>query len=367
MKKLCFLIFVAISITIYAQPAKTDPYFKETWDTVSYRGPSSIVRHILQDKKGNIWLATWQGIMMYNGKLFTNYTKKDDLIHFHVFSIMEDRSGNLWFGTIRGGLYKYNPSAELKGGKAWTLYTTEDGMANDIAGYMMEDRTGNIWIATDEGVSRFDTSSTHRMSAKAAVTTWSGLSLTSKKGFTTYTTENGLAGNRVNCIMQDKTGKIWITTRTGVSWYDPSAQLKPGQKLFTDFNIKLGVPFKNTWRIIEDKKGKIWIGGEDGLYCYDPSQEGEKAMTKIAPNFVGCVFEDKAGNIWFNGGIEKGMALFKYDSKTITKIIEKNKEGDSQVFEITQDKDDNIWFGTMNGACRYDGKTFEEFRSYIQK
>src|SRR5689334_1073177 len=60
-----------------------DPYFVESRDTFSVHGPQCIVRDVLQDKNGNIWLASWQGIIKYDGKVFTNYTLKESLIHFH--------------------------------------------------------------------------------------------------------------------------------------------------------------------------------------------------------------------------------------------------------------------------------------------
>ena len=133
-------------------------------------------------------------------------------------------------------------------------------------------------------------------------------------------------------------------------------------KFFTDFKIKQGVPFTNVRCIKEDKNGKIWIGGQEGLYCYDPFVTGEASLTELMPNFICYIFEDKAGNFWISAGEVKGMALYKYDRKSFTKIIDKNKDGDQQVFEITEDKNGNIWFGTMNGTLRYDGKSFTGFK-----
>lgn len=345
MKSFTLLFLFFIASTYNSQNTKTDPYFSQTRDTISPFGPRSITRNILEDTKGNIWLATWQGIIKYDGKVFTNYTLKNNLIHFHVYSIMEDKSGNMWFGTIRGGAYKYD-------GKNFTLYTTADGIIDDLIGCMMEDKTGNIWFGTDEGISCFDTSALHKTIPNMGVQL-PGLLAAYKKGIRNFNTNDGLCGNRVNSIIQDKTGKIWIATRSGVCCYDG--------KNFTDFKLKPDVPFTNVRCIKEDRNGKIWIGGQEGLYCYDPLLTGEAAFKKVMPNFICYIFEDKAGNFWVSTGEAKGMALYKYDGKTFSKIIEKNKDGDSQVFEISEDKSGNIWFGTMNGCCRYNGKTFENF------
>ncbi|MGE8292259.1 MAG: hypothetical protein ACN6ON_11290, partial [Sphingobacterium sp.] len=40
----------------------------------SLHGPNSIVRTIRQDRKGDIWMASWEGVFRYDGKSFTNMT-----------------------------------------------------------------------------------------------------------------------------------------------------------------------------------------------------------------------------------------------------------------------------------------------------
>lgn len=346
MKSICTLLLVLIVSISYSQPPKTDRYFIETTDTISKVAPISITRNILKNKRGNIWMMSFQGILKYDGKVFTNYTLKENLIHFHMLSVMEDKICNLWFGSVGGGFYKYD-------GKSFTLFTTKGGLPDDIINCFMEDRTGNIWIGTDSGVSRYDTSAAYSPSIKAGVTTLSGLALTTKRGFTNYTTANGLCGDRVNSIIQDKSGKIWIATRSGVSCYNGTS--------FTDFKNEEGMPFKNVRCIKEDKKGKIWIGGEDGLYCYDSSPTGKGMLTKLMTNFISYVFQDRAGNIWLSAVEEKGMAMYKYDMKSFTKILEKNEGSDSQIFEITEDKTGNIWFGRFGGVGSYDGKAVNYF------
>jgi len=126
-----------------------DPYFIETKDTVSKYGPHTITRDVLQDKNGNFWFATWQGIVKYDGTLFTNYTLKEDLIHFHVLSIFEDKKGNLWFGTARGGVYRYD-------GKNFKLFTKKDGLPDNTVVSFLEDRNGNIWFGCEKGVSLYN-------------------------------------------------------------------------------------------------------------------------------------------------------------------------------------------------------------------
>jgi ligand-binding sensor domain-containing protein len=332
-----------------ALAAGFDPYFVESWDTVSKYGPRCITRDLLQDRNGNFWFATWQGIIQYDGNVFTNYTLKESLIHFHVFSCYEDQKGNLWFGTARGGLYRYDPSAAFKpGGKSFTLFTTKDGLAGNSVACFAEDQSGNIWLGTENGVSRFD-----------------------GKTFTNFTVKDGLCSNNVSSIIRDKTGKLWfgclssayMTDDGGVCCYDGTS--------FTRFTNKDGPPFKSVVSLFENTDGSIWIGRMNGLCRYDPSAAltGGKSVTELQADFISYyIVGDKAGNVWLTHSEPNTFytdiphqVLYKYDGKNFTKVIGKYEPSDCQIFGKAVDNAGNIWFGTMKGPCRYDGKTVTRF------
>jgi streptogramin lyase len=80
----------------------------ETKNVTTANGPNNISRNIIQDRKGNIWIASWEGIFRYDaqGKSFTNITSQISSARF--FSVLEDRKGNLWFGSIGSGVYYYD-------------------------------------------------------------------------------------------------------------------------------------------------------------------------------------------------------------------------------------------------------------------
>lgn len=303
-----------------------DPTFIETKDTVSKYGPHSITRNILQDKSGNLWFATWQGIMRYDGKLFTNMTLKEGLGHFHVFSILEDRSGNLWFGTIGGGLYRYD-------GKAFTYFTTKDGLIDNTIMCMMEDNAGNIWFGTGNGLSCY-----------------------SGHVFTNFTTANGLLHNTVFSMLQDRNGKLWFGTEGGVNGCYPSLlnSYGNGKASSVIFIKEEQLFFRHVLSMIEDKSGKLWVGSQAGLSCYDG-----KTVTHVRKDFSPNVIEDRTGNLWVSGSEPNHsyMSLYRYNGTSFREI-----KRDIQIFGIMEDSAGNIWFGTMNGTYRYNGSSFTNFR-----
>ncbi|MEO8447337.1 MAG: two-component regulator propeller domain-containing protein [bacterium] len=305
------------------QPALTQPSSEEVKDTNLAFAPRSITRSVMQDKNGNIWLATWEGIIRYDGKRFTNLTLEKNLSGFNVFSLLEVSNGDLWFGTIGGGVYKYD-------GKSFELFTTKEGLAGNSIFCIMQDNAGFIWFGTENGISRFD-----------------------GKSFTNFTTREGLGNNFVSTIIQDKTGKVWAGTNSGVSIYDPSASTPADGKNFTNFMNKENISFQNVRSLLEDKTGNIWIASQTGLSRYDG-----KTLTKFPTHLTNFIFEDKTGNLWLSEGQVNSpdMVLTKYDGNTFTEITK-----DRQVFGITQDKSGNIWFGIANGVKRYDGSSITKF------
>lgn len=308
---------------------KDDPYFAGTKTITTPYGPNSITRNIIQDSKGDFWLATWDGIIRYDGTSFTNLTNKKGLRRFRVFTILEDKTGVIWFGTIGAGIYRYD-------GKSFTNFTMKEGLVNDSVACIYEDKAGNIWFGTQGGISKYD-----------------------GKSFQNFTTKEGLTDNDVNSIIEDKNGKFWIGTRGDACFYD-------GQN-FTNFKNKKGKSFKNVRCIIADKNGYIWLGGNDGLWRYDPDKNLD-FLSNLSTNFTGYIYEDTKGNIWTNSEGEDNhqWVLSRYDAKPFPyelPIATPIRTEDNMFFGITEDKESNIWFGTLKGICRYDGTSFNYFRA----
>ena len=292
--------------------------------------PMSQVRNVKQDRNGNILIAaTWGGVFRYDGKSFTNLTSN---VGYHRFwDVLEDRRGNLWFASLDSGVYYYN-------GKSFKHFTTREGLANNAVMCIYEDKAGIIWFGTGGGgVSRYD-----------------------GKSFRNFTTKEGLSNNDLTTIMEDKTGKLWFGTRGELCFYDG--------KTFTVLKDKDGKSFKNVWSIIEDKKGNIWFGVNggraNGLWRYDGS-----TFTKVSQRGVYAIVEDKKGNIWTTGEVNPvgGVwALSRYDQKslynkkpTVTEVMSRGPA----LLGILEANDESIWFGSLYGVYRYDGKTITDFKS----
>ena len=70
--------------------------------------PQSGIHTIVQDKKGNLWLGTMDGVSKYNGQTFKNYNKDQGMAENWVTASLLDSKGNIWFGHWAGGISFYD-------------------------------------------------------------------------------------------------------------------------------------------------------------------------------------------------------------------------------------------------------------------
>ena len=302
-------------------------------------------------------------------------SESEDLITFTApnnitRTIKQDRNGNIWIAAF-DGVFRYDGKAftnitskvssarffsilEDRKGNFWFSsvgsgvyyydgisfrnFSTNEGLANDRVTDIYEDKTDNIWFSTEGGASRYN-----------------------GKSFQNFTTNEGLSNNDVNSIIEDQTGKFWFGTRGNACFYDG--------KTFTVFTHN-GKPFTNVRTIIEDKKGNIWLGGNDGLWRYDGS-----TFTNFTQDFVGYIYEDRKGNIWTSSqsANDGRWILSRYDEKslsnspfvkpTLTEIKSEYEGNKGMIFGVLEAYDGIIWFGALDGVYRYDGNTITNFKN----
>jgi signal transduction histidine kinase/ligand-binding sensor domain-containing protein/DNA-binding response OmpR family regulator len=95
---------LVVQLTALADPP--GPFFVQHYDNRNGLSNSSI-NHIFKDAGNILWVATWDGLNMYDGYSFHvfNYSKENDFksIGSNVIQyITEDKSGNIWISTIEG-------------------------------------------------------------------------------------------------------------------------------------------------------------------------------------------------------------------------------------------------------------------------
>ena len=111
---------------------------KESWESFDdIDGLGHECGCLLEDKDGNVWIGTYNGLSRYDGRKFVTFTDKDGLIGKSIQCLLQDREGNLWIGTTEG-LSKYD-------GRKFANFTDEDGLIGNHTYCVYQDKEDNIW------------------------------------------------------------------------------------------------------------------------------------------------------------------------------------------------------------------------------
>lgn len=214
-----------------------------------------------EQKNGDFWIGTWAGVNKVDGKTgkFSTYVK--ELVNEWVYGISVDALDRVWFGT-EGGVSMHD-------GKRWVSWTHKDGLgaSNDE----------NLPFSTNTGLgtrSRHDLSvgvegpatynPNYVFSIVAAIDgsvwagTWGGgAARWDGKVWTNLTVKDGLAGNIVYSMAQDKQGVLWFGTNRGLSRWDGKA--------FKNFGTTQGLLDHNVYAVAIGPDGDVWVGTKKGV------------------------------------------------------------------------------------------------------
>ena len=286
-----------------------------------------IVMGITEDAKANLWFCTYgSGLSKYDGKKFTNYTKKNGAFDNHFFDAETDRYGNLWIATANSGILVYD-------GSRFKQITEVDGIKiSSRILTIFKDNNQNLWFGTNgEGIFILRNRKLKRFE------------------ITGYPIKNVLA------INQDNEGNIWFgTVNEGLYKYN-------GNKLIRIDENNTVMP--GIVRAIANVNGKLRFGtASEGIYFL--SEKNGKFVQHFINKSDGLnsdniylLFTDRENNLW--SGTEKGVDKIKFnDDGSLQSIKSYTKnEGflgvETDLNGAYQDKNGNIWFGTINGVVKY--------------
>jgi len=159
----------------------------------------------------------------------------------------------------------------------------ESGLSQSTVLAILQDRTGLMWIGTKSGLNRYDG--------------------TLFKWYYSYPDGHSLGSSYINALFEDANGRIWVGTDCGVWIYSPLTDS------FSRFDKRSagGVSITNMVNVIKGHGDKIYItANEQGVFCYDLRRNHlSHFRLKGYPNVAGMAIGDN-GAVWlglFGGGL----------------------------------------------------------------
>ena len=202
---------------------------------------------IEEDYRGNIWLATENGLLKLNkgtSKLYYQDKNNPKSISNSIcYSLEIDLDSNLWIGTLNG----LNKLVDEKNGEFEHFYesNTSKGLPNNSVLTIQLCDSNNLWIGTESGLAFYNSLN---------------------EEFTHYTVKDGLLNDYVYSVFEDSEKRIWFSTNRGVTRLNPrTSDLYHFDKSdgLQDYEFNLGAGYK-------DSNGIIYFGGHLGLNFFNP-------------------------------------------------------------------------------------------------
>jgi PAS domain S-box-containing protein len=210
----------------------------------------------------------------------------------------------------------------------FTVYGSADGLPGNQINDIIQDRHGRMWIGTMNGVAVFD-----------------GIK------FEKFENNNPISNNPVKTVFEDSKGNIWIgMIRKGVCKFNGTS--------FEFYNTGNGLLSDNVNSITEDKKGNIWIGTSEGLNRFDGKiMHSYTTLRGLVNNNIFHLYSDTKNQLWI--ATLGGISVF--DGKDFTNYTSEKGLLSNICYHIIEGSKGRIWISTYLGISVFDGKTFENY------
>ena len=281
------------------------------------------------------------------------YTTADGLAHNEVNRIVCDSRGFLWFCT-REGLSRFD-------GYGFTTYGLEDGLPSAIINDLLVTREGAYWVATAGGLCRFNPVPRAQPRNNGAADSNHAADLMFKR----CSTDQDAESKYILSILQDRAGVVWCGTRNGLY------QVEAASDEVKLASVDIGIPARFESRFIqclfEDHLGSLWIGTANGLYrrWQDGRVEAYTRRDGLPDNIIQSLLEDREGRIWVGtrfGGLFRLVSEPKPGRNVVARVYSDKDGLPLWINQLFQASDGRLWAGSNVGLIQFVPTDSGEFR-----
>lgn len=389
LKKIVIYLFF-LCLGMHSAFSETPEQITFSYISINEGLSQSTVFSIDQDKRGNMWFATYDGVNKYDGYAFTVYQHNEDdpnSIANDISRIVKtDSQGRVWIGT-RDGLSRYDEEKDI----FQNFFYEKNGKYLQVNG-IEEISPEQLLISTPEGLIMFDikeskfrddsfSTAMHKTIASTLYRQDDQIYIgTSTDGLYTYSITQKtfekvipiLGTKQIQAILQQSPTRIWVATEgAGLFLINPKTK-EIKNYLHSPSNPK-SISSNYIRSLAMDSQNRLWIGTFNDLNIY---HEGTDSFASYSSNpvengslsqrSVRSIFMDSQGGMWLGtyfGGLNYYHPI-RNRFKNIRNIPYKNSLSDNVVSCIVEDKDKNLWIGTNDGGLNLYNPITQRFTSY---
>lgn len=223
----CLLMMMLCAKTAFCQTV-SEQYVVNHWTTQDGL-PVNSINDIIQSKNGFLWIATFDGLIRFDGVHFKVFTSAHfpELQSNRIYRIVQAKDSSLWFITEPGYLVKYQNGVFHHIGP-------QDGLNGTLAYNLTTGPKGFLWIGSDKGISVY------------------------RNGVLSDFKPKQIGGIIYGLYLQNN-GSVWIRNRPNGLIYRFSGESLTSEAHVNSFHE--AVPFTETG-------DTLWLGTGSGLYRF---------------------------------------------------------------------------------------------------
>ncbi|MBR9916967.1 hypothetical protein GYB29_04595 [bacterium] len=317
--------------------------------------PQNSVNDIVQADNGYIWLATFGGLVRFDGHRFRTYNRSntEGMDYDRVVSIFEDSNNNIW-GASEQGVVKLTKDKAIS-------YSIDKRTTSASAGWIKEDKEGRIWGALNGNFYLLKNNQFERQMLfevdgqkfqKISADTTGAILYMDKIVAKSYNDtlykfldlREKIESNIISLIEYPKNSGVFFIGTSG------NGVLKLKNEEVTFLGKNLGLNNKDILGFYEDRKNRLWIYSYEGILINEGSEFQTFRMDGEDQNFdiqIRSMFEDNEGNLWL-GSVAEG--LFRLKETQISMIDVNDGLVNQRMLSLSALNDGSFIFGTNCGG-----------------
>ncbi|MGQ9632929.1 MAG: sensor histidine kinase [Bryobacteraceae bacterium] len=283
--------------------------------------PMNTVLKVFEDRQQNLWAGTQDGLVRLSKRTVSVLGKDEGLQNDNLVTVYEDRDDSAWVATISGEFYR------VKDGKAVPIRLPVD---NFRARTVLRTRQGDLWLGSYNR----------------------GVLWISKNRVRSFSLRTGLRNNSIRHILEDRHGRIWIATGSGLSVWD-------GSKLET-YYLPDGLAYGSVHVLAEDFQGDLIVGTDGGVnrlrngkFVKDP------VLDLVGSERVWTILPRQDGSLWL--GTRGGGLLYIKDGK-LTRITSLHGLLSDHIYQLLEGPDGRLW---MSGPAGVSAAAFADLEAAV--
>jgi signal transduction histidine kinase/ligand-binding sensor domain-containing protein len=273
-----------------------------------------VIENLFEDREGNIWVATLDGLDRFRDFAIPTISAKQGLSIAAIGSVLAARDGGVWLGT-RDGLNLWNNGQT-------TIYRKRNGLPDDVVESLYQDARGRIWVSTNGGVAHLENGRPVPLS--------------------------GVPGRFVLTIAGDGAGNLWFSHQSQGLF-----RLLEGNAVEQIPWARLGLGRKD-WALSvlpDSLRGGLWLGFRLGGVAYlkdGQVRESYASRDGLGEGRVEGLQLDQDGALW--AAAEGGLSRIK--NGRVTTLTSKNGLPCDAVHWVVEDDDQSFWLYMTCGLVR---------------